>query len=166
MNVSELMNHRVRSCGLHDNLQHAAQIMWENDCGCVPVVDMNQRVVGMLTDRDICIAGYTQGKLYADIPILTAMAKQVFGVAENDLVETAEALMREKQVRRLPVMDAGGRLRGILSLNDLARHTHKTDGGRTSDLSGDAIAQVLAEICEPRAPKSKQEPVATAEKTA
>ena len=160
MNVSDLMTKNVQSCGIHDNLQRAAQIMWEADCGCVPVVDDNHRVVGLLTDRDICMAGYTQGKTYAEIPVSTAMAKQVFGVTEGDLLDTAEALMRDKQIRRLPVLDDAGELRGILSLNDLARRNQPTRSRQSDGLSGDTIAQTLAAICAPHAPISEEQPVA------
>jgi len=109
MNVSKLMTTSVQACSIHDTLQRAAQIMWESDCGCVPVVDDDERVVGMLTDRDVCMAGYTQGKPYAEIPVSSAMAKQVFGVSENDVVDVAETLMRDKQIRRVPVLDGGVR---------------------------------------------------------
>lgn len=161
MKVSELMTQGVKACGIHDTLQRAAQIMWESDCGCVPVVDDEARVVGMLTDRDICMAGYTQGTTFAEIPVSTAMAKQVFGVAEDDLVEAAESMMRDKQIRRVPVLDGGGKLRGLLSLNDIARHTHRTKGRRGNGLSGDSIAETLAAICKPHRPEKTQTPAAT-----
>lgn len=149
MKVSELMTPGVKSCSVHDNLQQVAQIMWEGDCGCVPVVDDDARVIGMITDRDICMAGYTQGKTFAEIPVTTAMAKQVLGVAASDRVETAESIMREKQIRRVPVLDGSGKLQGIVSLNDIARHAQRAKG-RGNGLSGDAIAHTLAAICEPR----------------
>lgn len=154
MNVSELMTRGVLACSIDDTLEHAAQILWENDCGCLPVVDGDDHVVGMITDRDICMAGYTQGKLYAEIPVSSAMAKQVYGVTEGDLIATAEALMRDKQVRRLPVLE-GGKLRGIVSLNDLARHTVPTQSRKSDGLSGDAIATTLAAISAPHAPKRR-----------
>ena len=102
MNVSKLMTTSVQACSIHDSLQRAAQIMWESDCGCVSVVDDDSAIVGMLTSRDICMAGYTQGKPYAEIPVPSAMAKQVFGVSESDLVDVAETLMRDKQIRESP----------------------------------------------------------------
>jgi CBS domain-containing protein len=60
--MTDLMTTNAKSCGTMDNLERAAQIMWENDCGVVPVVDGSERVVGMVTDRDICMAAYTQGQ--------------------------------------------------------------------------------------------------------
>ena len=61
MKVGDLMTKDVKACSQHDSLNRAAQLMWENDCGSVPVVDSDSKVVGMLTDRDICMAAYTKG---------------------------------------------------------------------------------------------------------
>jgi CBS domain-containing protein len=112
MNVSTLMSTAAKSCGPNDDLQRAAQIMWESDCGVVPVVDREERVVGMITDRDICMAAYTHGQPLWQIPVSNAMAKEVHGVRENALVEAAEGLMRRLRVRRVPVLDGDGRLKG------------------------------------------------------
>jgi Mg/Co/Ni transporter MgtE len=72
-NVRDLMTTAVRSCTTGDNLQRAAQIMWESDCGVVPVVDRDGRLVGMITDRDICMAAYTQGKPLSHIGVFYAI---------------------------------------------------------------------------------------------
>ena len=150
MNVADLMTTPVQSCRSEDNLQRPAQIMWESDCGVVPVVDGEGRVVGMMTDRDICMAAYTQGQALWQIPVSAAMAKEVHAVREGDGLEAAEGLMRRVRVRRVPVLDTEGRLKGILSMSDLARHTHRSVGRRTHGLSGDSVAQTLAAICEPQ----------------
>jgi len=152
MNVSELMSTAVKSCGTNDNLQCAAQIMWENDCGAVPVVDGDGRVVGMITDRDICMAAYTQGQQLSQIPVSNAMANHVHGVRETDPLEVVGTLMRRAKVRRVPVLDRDGHLKGILSMNDLARQAHRSVGRKTNGLSGDSIVETLAAICEPHAP--------------
>jgi CBS domain-containing protein len=60
--VFELMTRDVKTCGCADMVEHAAHIMWTRDCGCVPVVDGDGHVVGMVTDRDVCMAAYTQGR--------------------------------------------------------------------------------------------------------
>jgi CBS domain-containing protein len=156
MNASELMTTNVKSCSASDTLQRAAQIMWENDCGAVPVVNADNRVVGMITDRDICMAAYTQGRPLWQIPISSAMANKVHGVRETDPLEMVEMLMRRVQVRRVPVLDGDGRLSGILSMNDLARRAHRSLG-RKNGLSGDSVVQTLAAICEPRATASTAE---------
>jgi CBS domain-containing protein len=124
------MTKSVHCCGANDSLQRAAQIMWENDCGAVPVADENNRVVGMITDRDICMAAYIQGRPLWQMPVGSTMAKQVHGVRETDPLETVETLMRRMQVRRVPVIDGGGQIKGILSMNDLARHAHGSVGSQ------------------------------------
>lgn len=68
--------------------------MWENDCGVVPVVDQGGRASGMVTDRDICIAGLTQGLQYWQIPVSTAASKNVYAVRPTDSLQTAEEMMR------------------------------------------------------------------------
>jgi len=160
MNASEMMTAAVKSCGTNDNLQRAAQLMWENDCGVVPVVDGDGRVAGMITDRDICMAAYTQGRPLWQIPVSNAMAKQVHSVHENDSLEAVEGLMRQARVRRVPVLDGDGRLKGILSMNDLARHSHRS-GQKSNGLSGDSVVKTLAAICVPRTRASTTEPPGT-----
>jgi CBS-domain-containing membrane protein len=157
MNVSELMTTSVKSCGSHDDLQRAAQIMWENDCGALPVLDADNRVVGMITDRDICMAAYTQSRPLWQIPVSSAMAHQVHGVRESDPVEVVETLMRRVRVRRVPVLDGHGRVKGILSMNDLARHAHRSAGRKSNGLSGDSIVHTLSVIGEPQAPAGAKE---------
>ena len=157
MNASDLMTKAVDSCRADDNLQRAMQIMWERDCGVVPVVDGENRVIGMITDRDVAIAAYTQGRPLWQIPVSNAMAKQVHGVRENDDLEVIETLMRRVRVRRVPVLDLAGKLKGILSLNDLVRHFHPSAGRRGDGLRGDSIAQTLAAICEPRSVPTAKE---------
>jgi CBS domain-containing protein len=150
MNASELMTTDVKSCGTNDSLQRAAQIMWESDCGVVPVVDSEGRVVGIVTDRDICMSAYTQGLPLWQIPVSDAMAKHVHGVREDDPLEAVEQLMRRVRVRRVPVLDAKAHLKGILSLNDLARHAHRSTERKSNGLTSEGISQTLAAICQPR----------------
>lgn len=149
MNASDLMTSSPQSCSADDSLQRAAQIMWESDCGVVPVVDAENRVVGMVTDRDIAIAAYTQGRALWQIPVSSAMARQVHGVRETDPLDVVETLMRRARVRRVPVLDPKGCLKGILSMNDLARHAHRGFGRKGDGLRTDSIVQTLAAIGEP-----------------
>jgi CBS domain-containing protein len=149
MNASELMTTAVQSCHADDDLQRAMQIMWDHDCGVVPVVDRDDRVVGMITDRDVAVAAYTQGRALWQIPVSTAMAKKVHGVREADSLDMVEELMRRVRVRRVPVLDAQGKLRGIISLNDLALHLRRGAGRKSDGLGADSIAQTLAAMCEP-----------------
>ncbi len=144
MNVDQLMTRNIKTCMPNDTLEVAARIMWENDCGVVPVVDAEGRCVAMITDRDICMAGFTQGLQYGQIPVSTAASKTLFSIRPNDSLQKAEELMRTRQVRRLAVLDDAGKPLGILSLNDLARHA----GRRSDDLGTDEVAKTLSAICQ------------------
>ena len=152
MNVSDLMTRPVQSCTVNDNLQRAAQIMWENDCGCVPVLDAESRVVGMLTDRDICMATYTQGKAPQHVLVSEAMAREVYSCLPDDNLAEAEDIMRKRRVRRLPVVDLDGRLVGLISLNDLARESVRQQTRVQKDLTPVEVSATLAAICQPRHP--------------
>jgi CBS domain-containing protein len=136
------MSRDVCTCGPDEMLTAAARRMWECDIGCVPIVDAERRVVGMLTDRDIAMSAYTQGRALDAIPIDQAMAHKVLSCNPEDAITRAEEIMRTNKVRRLPVIDGDNRLVGILSLNDVARAPgHK---------KGNDVAATLAAICEPR----------------
>jgi len=149
--VKDLMAIDVKFCETHHTLNTAAQLMWDNDIGCVPILDNDSRVVGMLTDRDVCMAAYIQGMALTGSLVTSAMSKQVFSCALDDDIATAEKLMREKQVRRLAVIDAQGRLAGIISLNDIAREGEReTELKKTREVSDAEIARVMASVCAPR----------------
>ncbi len=119
MNVEQVMSRDVRTCTQHDNLARAAELMWENDCGAVPIVSAEGHPVGMLTDRDVCMAAYTQGRRLHDMQVTSAMSKKVYTCYEKDDIRTAEDVMQSARVRRLPVTDGDGKVVGMLSLNDL-----------------------------------------------
>lgn len=150
MKIKALMTQDVRTCRPQDSLNEAARAMWESDCGCLPVVDEQARVVGMVTDRDVCMAAYTQGQTLATIPVSTAMARNVVSCGPDDDLAAVERSMQKARVRRLPVVDRHGRLAGIVSLNDLARQAFAERTQKTRNVGGDDIAATLAAIGEPR----------------
>ncbi|HYL58968.1 MAG TPA: CBS domain-containing protein [Candidatus Acidoferrales bacterium] len=157
MKVSELMTREVKSCALDETLNAAARIMWEHDCGCVPVLDANRRLAGIVTDRDLSMAAYTQGLPLGAIPVERAMSAQVITCAPGDSLATAHRLMRTHEVHRLPVVDSAGAIIGILSLSDLAHHAR-------NGLAGPAAAkgQHAAEIFETVAAIRRRRPTSSA----
>jgi CBS domain-containing protein len=153
MEIKQVMTAQVRACRIDDTLNSAAQLMWENDCGCVPVIesDGNGAVVGMVTDRDICMASYTQGKPLFEIPIASVMARSVISCHPDDDLSRVELLMRANRVRRIPVVDERGRLKGIASLNDLAREAEREQTMRSApQITLSEVAETLASVCERR----------------
>lgn len=146
MKITSLVHRDVTTCTIHDNLAHAAQLMWERDIGCLPVIDDQGHVAGMVTDRDICMAAYTQGLPLHGIPVTTAMAKRVFSCTLSDEVAVVERVMSEHQIRRMPVIDHEGHPVGIVSLNDLAR------ASTTGKVPPAEITATLAAVSAPRSP--------------
>ena len=146
MHIKEIMSQPVVSCPMNSTLDHAARLMWEFDCGVIPVVDDDGRVAGIVTDRDICMAAYTQGKALSAIPVATAMARDVAAVHADDGIDQVEKLMRDKQVRRLPVLDGESRLTGLVSMSDLARLSARASRSAVER----ELVQTLAAVSQPR----------------
>src|SRR5262245_14558688 len=119
MKIAEFMTQGVYAVHAHDTLETAAGVMWEHDCGAVPVVEGGGHVVAMLTDRDICMAAYTQGKPLSSISVGSAMSRACVTCHAEETAQAVERAMRQHQVRRLPIVDDMGRLVGIVSLNDI-----------------------------------------------
>jgi CBS domain-containing protein len=147
MQIQQLMGQPAITCRNDDNLTTAARLMWDHDCGAIPVVDEGGRLAGIVTDRDVCMAAYTTGRDLGSIPVSHAMAKNVATAYPSDTVESAEYLMRKRQVHRIPVVDDGGYLLGMLSLSDIARHLAL--GARTAG-HGRELIRTLAAVTEPR----------------
>jgi CBS domain-containing protein len=145
--VRQLMTRNPRTCQATDSLHRAAQIMWDVDCGCVPVVDAEGKAVAMITDRDICMAAYTQGGSLGQLPVSSAASRTIVSVREGDTLQTAENVMQEHRVRRLSVIDDAGRLVGILSMSDLARYAKF--GAADAARSAEPLAKTLAVISAP-----------------
>ncbi len=117
MTVDELMTPTVVTCAPDDTLNRAAQLLWERDCGCLPVV-ADGSLIGMLTDRDICMAAYTKGRALHEIRVDEIMSTDVKSCIRTDSIEAVQTLMQMHQLRRVPVVDQD-KLIGIISLTDL-----------------------------------------------
>jgi CBS domain-containing protein len=146
MRIQEIMSHPIVTCPVDSTLHHAARLMWEYDCGIIPIVGDDGRLVGVVTDRDACMAAYTQGRPLSEIPIATAMAKDVVASHTSDTLEAVESLMKASQVRRVPVVDGEYRPVGLVSINDLARlaaRAHRNGVDRQ-------VVETLAAVSQPR----------------
>lgn len=150
MKVDRLMSRPAVTCSVTETAHRAAQLMWDSDIGCVVVLDAGDRLVGIITDRDICMAAFLRGRSLSQIIVGEVMSRNVAVVREDARVGMAEALMRSKRVRRLPVVDVKDRLLGLLSLNDVARAAQQQRGRRMPDVAGDEVITTLGAICEPR----------------
>lgn len=151
MNVREVMTSDVETCRPTDSLAQAAQIMWKGDLGCVPVLGDGDRLIGILTDRDICMSALFSGCGLNALVVSDAMSKTVHSCRAEDPVAVAETLMRTHQVRRLPVVDAEEHVVGIVSLNDIARAFARERSIGTRRVTGDELADTLSAVCRPHA---------------
>ena len=146
--IERIMSRPVFMCRADDSTDVAAQQMWDCDCGVIAVVNEHGALVGMITDRDICMAAYTRGQRLCEIPVRDAMSTDLQTCRATDSIGTVEAKMKDKRVRRIPVVDGSGQPIGMVSLNDLARTAVRSAPSRAADV--DRVADTLAVICEPR----------------
>jgi len=156
MFVKEIMSQPVITASVDENLDAVARKMWENDFGSVPVVDKQGRLAGIVTDRDVCMAAYTQGKPLTAIPVKGVMAKEVFSSHPEDAISEAEKVMSTRQVRRVPVINAKGEVVGIVSLNDLARRTVGSEGTLKRDIAPVDVLRTMVAVGKPRPHKVPQ----------
>lgn len=153
MRIEELMTRKVLTCRQEDSLERAAQLMWDHDCGCLPVVsgDGATRVVGLITDRDICMCALFKGQPLSDLSVSEAMSRQVRACKMSDAIAVAESTMRKVRIRRLPVLDEQDALVGIISLSDLAREAERELEQSQPQITEMEVGGTLAAICQPTA---------------
>ena len=155
MKVQDVMTYDVQSCQPETNLADAAMRMWRGDFGILPVV-ASGKVVGMITDRDICMAAATKHRDLTNIRVKDVTSGQVYGCSPDTDIHEALKIMRQKQIRRLPIISAeDGRLAGILSLNDIAL---KAQTAANAELSAQDVEETMRAICAHR-PVAQAKPV-------
>jgi CBS domain-containing protein len=140
-----LMSSHVRACGPDDSLSEAAQLMWNGDCGAIPVV-ADAKVIGMLTDRDICMATFTQGKAPAELLVKSAMSKELFSCAADESIGSVLSIMGNRRVRRVPVVSHAAELLGMLSLADIARWAKPLANPAVDAAITDALSLISAHV--------------------
>jgi CBS domain-containing protein len=144
MKVQEVMTQDVKACFPDTNLAAAAVLMWENDCGILPVVANGGNTVGVITDRDIAIAVGTRGRAPQELRVDEVIQGPVVACSLDDDVHSALKTMRKDKLRRLPVLNSEGELKGILSINDLVVHSQKGN----KELDYDDVVSTFKAICE------------------
>lgn len=153
MKVASLMTREVECCRTDEPLSAAAERMWSRDCGVLPVLDANGKVIGMVTDRDICMSTWMNSAPPQALTVAVAMSRSLHSCSPDDGLDRAEQLMRSNQIRRIPVIDGKGELCGILSLADVVRAAEKDRGkGGQRDTTPAEVAATLATIVRPHAP--------------
>lgn len=148
MRAKDLMTSPPVLCHVNDTLADAAKKMWDADTGVLPVVNDDGKLTGIVTDRDICMAAYTQGRLLSDLLVNTAMARHVVSATPDSSIHDVEQLMATHQVRRIPIVDAEDKPIGIVAMNDLAREAAVPTNALKQETAD--LAQTLAAISQHR----------------
>lgn len=150
MKVQDVMTNEVRACLPQTSLAIAATMMWEHDCGVLPVVDSENKVLGMITDRDVAIAVATKSRLASEISVGEIITGKVYSARPEDDVHTALKTMRHERVHRLPIVNSQGMLKGILSLNDIVLRAEEEKGKHHPELNYEDAMSTIKAICEHR----------------
>lgn len=131
MQIRDMMTPDPVCCTPDTDLQHAAQLMLEHDCGSLPVVESasSRRPIGMITDRDIVCRVLADGRNPLQAHVSDAMTPEAISISADCSLEDCESLMEEKQIRRLPVVDKSGGICGIVAQADIALNASLDEAG-------------------------------------
>lgn len=121
--LAEVMTKNPAVVREQEGLQKVAKIMLDEDCGAVPVVGEDNRLRGMVTDRDIVVRCIAQGKNPLDSKVRDIMSSDPYSVRENETIDRVFRIMSERQVRRVPVVNQNEEVIGIVAQADIALDT-------------------------------------------
>lgn len=144
MKIQDIMTKNPKACRPETDLAAAAMMMWDGDCGVLPVVDDQNKVRGVITDRDICIAVASKHRRAEEIHVKEVTNGALFSCRPDDTPKKALKSMSEHRIRRLPVTDKDGHLQGMVSLNDLALSAKH---GKGAEISEGELLKTLQAIC-------------------
>ena len=146
MKVQDIMTSDVQCCGPDTNLAAAAKMMWDSDCGALPVLNVQGQVMGMITDRDICMAAATKNKPASEITVWETVSGKAYTCRMDDDVHAALDIMKRERVRRLPVVDEEGVLQGIVAMNDFVLLSGEAKGGKAPAISYEDVVRTIKSI--------------------
>jgi CBS domain-containing protein len=152
MRVGKIMTKDPTCCVPSDSAQHAASLMRNEDAGIVPVINNEQSrtIVGVVTDRDLCMNVVAEGLDPRTVSVESCMTTTVVTCSPSDSVERATDLMRENQIRRLPVVNEQKELQGIIALADVVE---RADVKTTQ--THETLKKVSAPTNEPSKPRAR-----------
>jgi CBS domain-containing protein len=145
MKVVDMMMGTPYFCRPETNLGSATEMMWTGNCGFLPVVGNEGKVVGVVTDRDICIALGTRGRPSGEVTVVDVMSPKVYSCAPDDDVRMALGTMRDGRVRRLPVISNKG-LVGVISMDDILLRADASGAARVGAVSSQEIVDAFRAI--------------------
>lgn len=161
MRVKDIMVRTAASCAPRTNLGAAVEILWNRNCGILPIINEEEKVIGVVTDRDLCVALGTRNRLPGEVTVGEVTTGKVYSCSPNDDVHAALKIMASEKVRRLPVVNDDGRLEGILSMDDVVLHSEPRSSGRFSELAHDDVLETLKMLYRPELPRvARQDSIA------
>lgn len=144
MIVKDIMKKPATTCGSDSDLASVAAVMRDRGCGFVPVVDGHGVVVGVLTDRDICLASAVTHRPLERVSASDTMSHPVFSCFSDENIKVVLVTMARHRVRRLPVLTKAGHLEGVLSIDDIVRAPQRRGGPTAEDIVS-ALRGIYAE---------------------
>lgn len=134
MTVQEVMQKGVATCSPETDLSAVVEIMRDRECGFVPVVDSHGIVVGVVTDRDVCLAEGSKHRPLARVSVRETMSHPVFSCFSDENLKTVLVTMAKRRVRRLPVLNKTGHLEGVLSIDDIVQAPRRRGAPTPDDI--------------------------------
>lgn len=147
MKIKEIMTENAKACMPTSTLADAAGLMWEYDCGILPVVAQGDIVVGLITDRDICMAAALKHRHLENIAVEEVSSGKVISCHPEDDVRTALRTMQENKIRRLPVIANDGTLEGIVTVNDIVLRAQEFKDKKDAAVSYADVVITYRAIC-------------------
>ena len=153
MKVKDIMMGTPYYCQPETNLGSATELMWNANCGFLPVESAEGRVIGVITDRDICVALGTRNCPAGEVTVAEVLTGKLYSCAPDDDIHMALQTLKEAAVRRLPVISQKGTLVGVLSMDDILLRAEPTSLGKTPELSSDEVIRTFRSITQRRVPE-------------
>ena len=147
MKVKEIMTCEAKFCDLNESLAEAAQTMWAADCGVLPVLKDGKEIVGLITDRDICMAMAMRDRNAAAVSAEEVVSGAIYSVTPEDDIHQALEIMQQRKVRRLPVVNPEGELEGMLSMNDVVLRAEEARDTEAPELTYADVVDTYKAIC-------------------
>ncbi|MEN8108219.1 MAG: CBS domain-containing protein [Pseudomonadota bacterium] len=148
MYIRDVMTRDVKTCRPDTDGETAALLMWSEDCGAVPVVDDDGKALGMITDRDICMATALQHTRAADLHVKDFMSEELFCCQPDQDIKNALKTMADRKIRRLAITNGEGKVEGILSIDDIVALAERGARGITTpELSFDDAIATFKAVC-------------------
>jgi CBS domain-containing protein len=160
MRVRDIMTQAAVCCGPDTNIGAAVEMLWVHNCGMLPVIDRNKKLVGIVTDRDICVALGTRNKLAGDLSVGQVATTPVFTCKPEDEIHEALGVMSDHQVRRLPVINDEGVPQGVLSMDDILLHADRNKWEGCCELASEEIIRCLKKMHAQQFPIVHRKPMA------